>query len=132
MLLRTVGKLLTLTDLHYAAEVREPNIFEKDVDEADYKPNELALTRQLVTGLVDKKFDLADYPDPYAERLKALVKAKAKGEELVAPPDEEGAPIINLMEALKASLGDAAEKPARKMAASRKRRAAKKVRRKRA
>jgi DNA end-binding protein Ku len=132
MLLRTVGKLLTLTDLHYAAEVREPSIFEKDVDAADYKPNELALTRQLVTGLVEKKFDLADYPDQYAEKLRALVKAKAKGEELVAPPDEEGAPIINLMEALKASLGEAAEKPARKMAGSRKKRATKKARRKRA
>jgi hypothetical protein len=59
------------------------------------------------------------------------VKAKAKGKELAAP-EEEGAPIINLMDALKASLGEAGEgKPTRKMAASRKQRAVKKARRKR-
>jgi DNA end-binding protein Ku len=86
--------------------------------------------RDWVTGMLEKNFDLADYPDPYAEKLKALVKAKTKGEELVATPEEEGAPIINLMDALKASLGEA--KPTRKMAASRKQRTTKKARRKRA
>ena len=132
MLLRPVDKLLVLTDLHYAAEIREPTVFAGDVDKADYKPNELALTKQLVGGMIEKKFDLANYPDPYAEKLKALVKAKTKGEELVAPPDEEGAPIINLMDALKASLGEETEKPARKMASSRIGRATKKAKRKRA
>jgi hypothetical protein len=38
MLLRTVGKLLTLTDLHYAAEVREPGVFEKDIWPVTVRP----------------------------------------------------------------------------------------------
>ncbi len=45
MLLRPVGDLLTLTDLHYAAEIREPSVFEKEYDKGDYKPNELAMAK---------------------------------------------------------------------------------------
>ena len=128
MLLRPIGKFLTLTDLHNAEEVREPSKFEDEIDKGEYKPQELTLAKQLMEGMLEKKFDPADYPDPYATKLKELVQAKAQGKELVAPEGEEQPVIVNIMEALKASLGEAGAKPTRKMVGSRKRRTAKKAR----
>ena len=97
MLLRPVDKLLVLADLHYATEIREPAIFEEEFAGADYKPQELDMAKQLTEGLRLEKFDLADYPDVYQRKLHELVEAKAKGQELVAPPEEAAPQVINLM-----------------------------------
>src|SRR5262245_34341405 len=109
--------------------------FEDELGEGSYKPQELEMAKQLTGALRIKKFDLADFHDAYQEKRHQLVEAKAKGHELVAPPEEAAPKVINLMDALKASVqsvGRPAEKPARKMAASSKTRAAKKAKRKRA
>jgi DNA end-binding protein Ku len=71
-----------------------------------------------------KKFDFSAYHDVYAEKLTKLIEAKVAGEEIAAPPTQEPAHIINLMDALRASLANAqpeepAEtKPKKKMAPS--------------
>jgi non-homologous end joining protein Ku len=53
------------------------------------------------------------------EKLKRLIEAKVAGTEIVAQPVHEPAPIINLMDALKASLATAqGEKPPKKTAPS--------------
>jgi DNA end-binding protein Ku len=54
--------------------------------------------------------------------LKQLIQAKVEGREIVSPPQEEQAPVINLMDALRKSVAQArggSKKPAPKTAAAR-------------
>jgi DNA end-binding protein Ku len=85
----------------------------------------------LATQLIERQtapFDLSDMEDRYEARLREVIDAKVRGETLKAPdePDESGK-VIDLMAALKRSLGQD-EKPAKKAAKP----AAKKPARKRA
>jgi DNA end-binding protein Ku len=81
---------------------------------------------QLATQLVQRqsgKYDASDLEDRYETRLRALIDAKLKGEGLDAPEEPQIATsnVVDLMAALKKSLGQApeqkAEKAARKKAA---------------
>jgi hypothetical protein len=60
----------------------------------------------------------------YTEKLTKLIEAKVAGEEIAAPPSQEPAQIINLMDALRASVARAEqqdtdeEKPPKRMASS--------------
>ena len=59
-------------------------------------------------GLRDDDFDIKEYNDSYTEKLTQLIQAKVDGKELVAPPPAEEPQLINLMEALKASVAEVA------------------------
>jgi DNA end-binding protein Ku len=90
--------------LHYGAEVKPTSAFSDEL--ADIKPSaqELKLTKMLMDGLTEKKFDISRYSDTYMERLTALIQAKVEGKELVSPQPTHEPRVINLMDALKASL----------------------------
>ncbi|GGS77234.1 non-homologous end joining protein Ku [Streptomyces cinerochromogenes] len=104
--LRAQPDVLVLHTLHWADEVRDP---------ADVVPGlpdrrtsgdskELRTAEQLIDALTID-WDPADYRDTYEERVKELVAAKAKGEEVVGeaePP--EATNVIDLMEALSRSV----------------------------
>ena len=107
-----------------------------EIDEAvaatKVKKEELALAHQLIGGL-QGEFDPADLRSEYRAQLRELLAAKAEGRELPeAEEAETETPVIDLMEALRASVaaskkgGPAKKKkaPAKKPAASRKRAAA--------
>src|SRR5262249_3947927 len=85
---------------------------------------ELDLTSQLVQALTKPELDLSQYKDVYTDKLTQLIEAKVQGKEIVAVPQGEEPQVINLMDAIKASMQQikvpeaAAEKPERKMAAS--------------
>ena len=104
--------------------------------EAEVKAGELKLALQLVDQTSAKKFKPEAYKDHVAERVHELIERKVQGEDIVAAPEEAPkAQIIDLMEALKASLGEgggAGRKPAKrapaKPAAEKKAAPAKKVR----
>jgi DNA end-binding protein Ku len=96
---------------------------------------------QLATRLVERqsgKYDSSDLEDRYETRLRAMIDAKLKGEgiDLTAePPEERDTNVIDLMAALKKSLGQSAQaKPAaaKKSAKETKRKSAAKASRKRA
>jgi DNA end-binding protein Ku len=82
-------------------------------------PAELALARQVIDQLRHETFDPTRYKDEVKARVRALIATKAKGGEITAPPTAERPPVIDLMAALKASLG--AHQPARRAGASRRR-----------
>ena len=72
------------------------------------------LARQLIDSLA-APFDLKKYYDGFQERQKALIEAKLQGQEVATVPQPKLAPVIDLMEALKKSLGERqalAKKPA--------------------
>jgi DNA end-binding protein Ku len=118
---------LALHTMYFANEVREVAGYGK-VDGIKISPQEVKLTEQLVSTL-SKPFDLKQYHDEYRRRLKALIEAREKGEEVSAVPHPRRAPVIDIMSALKKSLASTATskegahaKPGPARAASRHRR----------
>ncbi len=90
-------------DVHSRAEIGEA------VAATEVKEPELELARQLVTGLA-ADFDPASLTSDYRRDLRALLEAKLRGEEVVTPePVAAPAPVVDLMEALKASVKAAKE-----------------------
>jgi DNA end-binding protein Ku len=105
--LRGSGRHLVMETLFYPDEVRDAT----ELNESDMKisDRELKMAESLVDMLKDK-FEPERYHDTYREKLLELIEAKAEGKELktVKEPEHE-AKVIDLMEALKASV-EAAKK----------------------
>jgi DNA end-binding protein Ku len=94
---------LLLEQLHYADEVRA--FSEVPIDEVEVKESELALAKQLIDQAATDTFDPAIYRDEVREQIMALIQRKIEGEDIsVAPTEKPEHKIIDLMEALKASL----------------------------
>ena len=111
-LIRPKGNALALETLFLAEDVRSQAEIEEAVEEIDVKDAELELARQVI-GSLAADFDPQELVSDYRRDLKALLEAKLAGEEIKAPePVEEKAPVIDLMEALKASVAEA-QKPAK-------------------
>jgi DNA end-binding protein Ku len=125
VLLRPLEKLLGMSLLNYDHQVTKPSAFEEEAPEVEISAQELKLAKTLIDMSTAKAFDFAAYKDVYTEKLTKLIEAKIAGEEIVAPPVHEHAQIINLMDALKASVANAQQKepagakPPKKMAPSR-------------
>jgi DNA end-binding protein Ku len=125
VLIRPMDGLLNMAILNYDNQVTKPAAFEEEAPKAKAEPEELKLAKTLIEASSPKQFDFSKYKDHYTEKLTQLIEKKVAGEEVVAPPVHEHAPIINLMDALKESLAkvqkaepEAAEKPPKKMAES--------------
>ncbi len=104
VLLRPFAEGLIMQQLRYADEIR--SFSEVPLGEATVKPTELALAKQLVEQSANEKFDPSAYEDKVRQQVLELIERKVQGEEIVAPPEEAPkAQVIDLMEALKASLG---------------------------
>jgi DNA end-binding protein Ku len=93
---------LTLHTMYYANEIRQVAEYGQ-TDGIQVKPEEIKLAKQLVETLV-ADFEPQKYHDEYQERLKALLDAKLKGQEVTTAPQPQLAPVIDMMEALKKSL----------------------------
>ena len=104
VLLRPIEKLIGMTVLEYHAQVKQPAAFEDELTETESSQDELQLARTLIEGMAADEVDLSQYKDSYVEKLTALIEAKVEGKELVSPPADEAPPVINLMDALKASV----------------------------
>src|SRR5689334_19312196 len=114
VLIRPVEDLvegLVMQQLLYAGEVRA--LRDIDIPKTDVKPQELKLAQQLIEQQSVDKFDPAAYKDEVRERVEAAVQKKVEGKEITLAEEapETGAQVIDLMEALRASLD---KKPARK------------------
>jgi DNA end-binding protein Ku len=115
VMLRPFEEGLVLEQLRYADEIRA--FSEVPVGEAEVKPAELDLALKLIEQISEESFLPERYEDEQRKRTWELIQKKVEGEEIVAAPEEAPkAQIIDLMAALKASLGDADEdmKPARR------------------
>jgi len=100
-LVRPYQDVLSMDTLFYANEIRST----KDiaVDGADVSPKEIQMAVSLIENLSDS-FDPERYHDEYQAALKKLIEAKVEGAPLPAPPAERGEKIVDLMEALRASV----------------------------
>lgn len=104
VLLRQAQGGLMLHSLFYADEVA--SFAEIDRGEgATLKPGELDLAVQLIDQLASEAFDPTKYEDGYRTKLLEIIEQKVAGQEVIsAPAQAPRAQIIDLMEALKASL----------------------------
>lgn len=104
VLLREAQGGLMLHALFHADEVRDFGEVERG-DEVTLKPGELELAVQLIEQLAAPAFEPAKYKDEYREQALALIEKKIAGEQIAAGPARAAkGQIIDLMEALKASL----------------------------
>ncbi len=105
---------LVMQQLLYAGEVRA--LRDIDIPKMDVKPAELKLAQQLIEQQSSEKFDPATYTDDVRTRVEAAIQKKVEGEEItMTEQPEAGAQVIDLMEALRASLE---KKPARQAKAA--------------
>ena len=94
---------LVMQQLLYAGEVR--SLRDIDIPKMEVKPAELKLAQQLIEQQSVDKFDPAAYTDEVRARIEAAVQKKVEGQEItMAEQPESGAQVIDLMEALRASL----------------------------
>ena len=131
--IKACGRGMVMETLRYADEVTKASSYFREI--ADTQPDADLL--DLATTLIDKKtgkFDASDYHDRYVDALRELIERKKKGATLNIEDDEpaepRGSTVVDLMAALKKSLGGgktaakpapakAAAKPAAKPAARR-------------
>ncbi|HEV2206612.1 MAG TPA: Ku protein [Candidatus Acidoferrales bacterium] len=107
---------LALHTMYFANEIREAPGF-GETDHMKLSPQEVKLAQQLV-GTLSEEFDLKKYHDEYQERLKELIDARQKGEEIAAAPAPKRAAVIDIMSALKKSLAASEGKQPKARAAS--------------
>jgi DNA end-binding protein Ku len=94
---------LVMQQLLYAGEVRA--LRDIDIPKTEVKPAELKLAQQLIEQQSSDKFNPAEYKDDVRERIEAAVQKKVEGKEItLTEAPETGAQVIDLMEALRASL----------------------------
>jgi len=117
VMLRPLDGGLVMQQLLYADEVRP--FSEVPLETTDVKESELQLAKLLVEQKASESFHPEAYADDVRKRVTDLIQRKVEGQEIsLAPPEPGGAQIIDLMEALKASLSKkasaegAASKPA--------------------
>jgi DNA end-binding protein Ku len=131
VMVRPMENGLVMEQLHYPDELR--SFSEVPIEDATVKPAELKLATQLVEQAASDEFKPELYKDEVRERMLALIQRKVEGEDItLAPTAEPEHKIIDIMEALKASLAGgkkpaqaADKKPAAKPKTAAKKRAAK-------
>jgi DNA end-binding protein Ku len=108
VMIRPVDNGLMMHELRYADEVKPYS--EVPVGEAEVKEAELKLAIQLVEQIANDKFEPAKYEDGVKKRLQDIIQRKVEGQDITTLATEAPkAQIIDLMEALKASLTQKSE-----------------------
>ncbi len=133
--LTPIDGLILMNTLHWPDEIRSTEGIKSLGDDVQINPRELTMAKTLVESLSDT-FEPERYHDDYKEALMKIVEAKIAGQETVAAPETEApGKVMDLMEALRASVEEAkktrgerrgeqvaeqaaAEKPARRRRAS--------------
>src|SRR6185436_19843264 len=109
VMLEAFDKGLLATTLRYPYEVREAAPYFEDVPDLKL-PKEM---KDLAAHIVDSKatsFDPAAFQDHYETALVEMLRAKQAGRVIEAPKPKESPRVINLMDALRASIGQEGKK----------------------
>ncbi len=108
VILRPGNSGVMMHTMYFSHEIRKVDEFRTDTSLV--KEKELALATNLLEALA-ADFEPEKYTDEYRDNLLRMIEAKKAGEEIIATPEPQQAKVIDIMEALKASLA-AAKKPA--------------------
>ena len=105
VVIRALEDGLALHQLHFKAEVRD--LKDLGIEAAPVSEPELKLARQLIDQLGAKRFDPNEYSDEHKARVEAAIQRKVDGKEVSlaeGPVSIKGGNVIDLMEALRASI----------------------------
>jgi DNA end-binding protein Ku len=105
VIIRALDEGLAMHQLHFQAEVRD--LKDLGVEAAPVSEPELKLARQLIDHLGAKRFDPNEYADEHKARVQAAIQRKVDGKEVSlaeGPVSAKGGNVIDLMEALRASI----------------------------
>ncbi|HZV51714.1 MAG TPA: Ku protein [Candidatus Dormibacteraeota bacterium] len=119
--LRPLDGVLLLNTLYWPDEIRPLQEIQGRTARVEVNPHELQMAKNLVQSLAEERFDPGRYRDEYHEALVRVVNARAAGEEVAAAPEVETASrVMDLMEALRASVEAARRQRAERSRAARK------------
>ena len=114
VLIRAAQDGLMLHTMYFVDEIRDFGEVDKGAD-AKVKPGELELAQRLVCELSSEAFRPEQYSDQYRARVLEVVESKVEGREVTSlAPQAQRTQVIDLMEALKQSLGKRGSSPAAK------------------
>jgi DNA end-binding protein Ku len=105
VVIRALEDGLAMHQLHFKAEVRD--LKDLGVEAAPVSEPELKLARQLIDHLAAKRFDPNEFADEHRARVEAAIQRKVDGKEVSiaeGPVSAKGGNVIDLMEALRASI----------------------------
>jgi len=108
VILRPGANGVLLHTMYFSHEIRKVDEFRTDLSLV--KEKELALAQSLVEALA-AEFEPDKYKDSYRENLLQMIESKKEGKEIVATPEPRQEKVVDILEALKASLA-VAKKPA--------------------
>lgn len=129
--LKPCGRGMILETLRYADEVQKAQGYFREIPDSEPDPELLDLAQTLIEKKA-RKFDPKGFHDRYVDALRNLIekKKKAKGAKVIEEDpdkaDSRGSNVVDLMAALKKSLGPGDAKPASKAKAAPKKAPAKK------
>jgi DNA end-binding protein Ku len=106
--LRAEDDVLVLETMWWPDEVREP-AFETLQEEVEPSDEELKMASMIIENLT-ATFDPTMWSDASREAVEAMARAKIEGEEIVAPESPEPTKVVDLLDALKASVEATKEK----------------------
>ncbi len=107
VIFRPLNGAIVMQQLHYADEVKQ--LSEIPIPDAKITEPELNLAKQFISALAKPAFDINQYKDDYRERLQDMLDKKVKGEAVdLTPAPAPASKVVDLMEALKASLARSA------------------------
>lgn len=91
---------ILISTMHYADDIKER---QKQYAKPEVSEPELNMAKMLI-GAMDTPFDPSQYRDEYQAKLRGLIETKLSGKEVVAAETENIGKVIDLMDALKASV----------------------------
>ncbi len=100
--IRVKDGVLVLETMYWPDEIRAAE-FEELETEVEVRPEEVAMAEMLVDNMT-RPFDKAEHVDKSRERIQELVEMKKEGQEIVVVDTPEPTKVIDLLEALKASV----------------------------
>lgn len=100
--LRAKDGVLVMETMYWPDEIRQPEFEELD-GEVDLRKEEVKMAEMLIDGLT-AKFDPDAFKDSSREAIESAAQKKVEGQEIVAPEAPEPTKVVDLLEALKASV----------------------------
>ena len=116
--LRLRDNVFVLETMFWPDEIRPAEFDEIEISD-EIRPQELKMAQSLIENMTDH-FDPDEFHDDYRERLEEVVQAKIEGKEIAVVEDAGTATVVDLMEALKASVEQTSGKPEKPAAAKKK------------